>query len=83
MGEDTLNIAIIGSNGQLGSDLSEVFSNSGFSASRVTHDDMDDSDLESCSMLLDLKPDVVINTAAFHKTDACEDEPSKPSQSTL
>ena len=43
----------------------------------LAHEDIEVTDYDSCAKLRDLTPDVVINTAAFHKTDACEDEPSK------
>ncbi len=72
-----MNVAVIGSNGQLGSDLLEVLNKSGFVTYGITHGDLEVSDFESCRKLLRLKLDAVINTAAFHKTDACEDEPLK------
>lgn len=72
-----MNVAVIGSSEQLGSDLLEVLNKSGFATHAITHDDLEVSDFESCKNLLGLKLDVVINTAAFHKTDACEDDPLK------
>lgn len=70
-----MNIAVIGSSGQLGSDLLDVFNKSGVEVHAITHGDLEVSDIESCKKLLGLKLDAVINTAAFHKTDACEDDP--------
>ena len=69
-----MKIAIIGANGQLGTDLVKVF---GSNAVPLTHKDIEVADIKSCEILKTINPDVVINTAAFHKTDACEDLPEK------
>lgn len=67
---------MIGSNGQLGTDLMKVLSD-GHQVVGLTHKDIDVSDGNSCRSIVALKPDAVINTAAFHKTDQCEDDPGK------
>jgi len=67
---------VIGSNGQLGTDLMKVLSD-GHQVVGLTHKDIDVSDGNSCRSIVALKPDAVINTAAFHKTDQCEDDPGK------
>jgi len=69
-----MNIAIIGAKGQLGSDLVNVFNKN---AIPLTHDEIEISDLKSCEILKKINPDTVINTAAFHKTDMCEDFPER------
>ena len=69
-----MKVAIIGANGQLGSDLVRAF---GEDAISLTHKDLDVTDFESLKILKELKPDVVINTAAYHKTDECEENPEK------
>ncbi|WP_048150689.1 dTDP-4-dehydrorhamnose reductase [Palaeococcus ferrophilus] len=69
-----MKVAIIGANGQLGSDLVKVF---GEDAIPLTHKDLDVTDFESLKILKELKPDVIINTAAYHKTDECEENPEK------
>jgi len=69
-----LKVAIIGSTGQLGSDLKRVFNEE---AQPLTHSDIEITDMESCKKLKQLNPDVIINCAAFHKVDACEDDPEK------
>lgn len=66
--------AIIGARGQLGSDLVKIF---GKEAVPLTHEDIEVTSIESCKILKEIAPNVVINTAAFHKTDACEDFPEK------
>jgi dTDP-4-dehydrorhamnose reductase len=69
-----MRIAIIGANGQLGADLRQAFS--GHTVIPWTRTDFDVRDTERArDAILRASPDAVINTAAFHKTDACEDEP--------
>ena len=69
--------AIIGANGQLGSDLVEVF---GGEAIPLTHRDMDVTDPESLKILNELKPEVVINTASYIRVDDAEVEVEKAFQ---
>jgi dTDP-4-dehydrorhamnose reductase len=71
-----LKIAIIGSTGQLGTDLMKVFQHE-HEAMGLTHKDIEVTDYSSCLILKEHRPEVVINTAAFHKTDQCEQEPLK------
>jgi dTDP-4-dehydrorhamnose reductase len=68
-----MKVAVIGSTGQLGSDLVKVFED----VIPLTHKDIEVTDLSSCETLKELKPDVVINTAAYHKTDECEENVEK------
>ena len=68
-----MKVAVIGASGQLGSDLVKVFDD----VIPLTHKDIEVTDLSSCEILKELKPDVVINTAAYHKTDECEANPEK------
>ncbi|NQE04664.1 hypothetical protein C5S32_02225 [ANME-1 cluster archaeon GoMg1] len=49
-----MKVAILGTNGQLGSDLVETF---GEEAIPLTHRDMDVTDPESVKILKELKPD--------------------------
>ena len=68
-----MRIAVIGSTGQLGTDLMKALQNE-HEVIGFTHKDLEISDYNSCLKLKEQHPDVVINTAAFHKTDQCEDE---------
>jgi len=68
-----MRVAVIGASGQLGSDLVKVFED----VIPLTHKDIEVTDLSSCEILKELKPDIVINTAAYHKTDECEENPEK------
>lgn len=66
---------IIGSNGQLGTDLRPALAD--FRVTGLTHADLDVTDpARARTVLTELRPDVVINTSAYHKVDLCEDEPA-------
>lgn len=70
-------IALIGSSGQLGSALIEAFSrrDQGFALIPLGHNEIEIGDHDRASkMLSELQPDVVINTAAYHRVDDCEKE---------
>jgi dTDP-4-dehydrorhamnose reductase len=71
-----MKIALVGSTGQLGQDLLKALK-AEHEVIPLTHQNIEVTDLDSVLALKQLKPDIVINTAAFHKTDACEDEPAK------
>jgi dTDP-4-dehydrorhamnose reductase len=71
-----MKIAVIGSNGQLGTDLVKVIGTT-HEVIPLTHAEIDVSDDSSCMILKDHQPNVIINTAAFHKTDQCEEESLK------
>ncbi|HHH81769.1 MAG TPA: dTDP-4-dehydrorhamnose reductase [Chloroflexi bacterium] len=63
---------IIGANGQLGSDLVCVFQGEDLVA--LTHQEIEIRDIASIrGALRQYSPDLVINTAAYHKVDLCED----------
>lgn len=71
-------IVLIGSNGQLGHDILEVFSNSDFEVIPLVHEDIEITDKKKVfDVLENLKPEIVINTAAYHKVDEIEDNPEK------
>jgi dTDP-4-dehydrorhamnose reductase len=73
-----MKIAVIGANGQLGSDLIAAFSDSGDSVCGLTHSDIEIADLNSVSRVLqDTRPHVIVNTAAMHHVEKCEQEPEK------
>jgi dTDP-4-dehydrorhamnose reductase len=70
-----MKVAIIGSNGQLGTDLSEVFS-AKHDVVGLTHADIEISDMDSVKKVFsEMKPDVVLCTAAAHNVPRCESEP--------
>jgi dTDP-4-dehydrorhamnose reductase len=64
-----MKVAVIGAAGQLGSDLVEAFG-----AVPLTHKDVDVTDPYSVNILKEIKPDVVINAAAYVRVDDAETE---------
>jgi dTDP-4-dehydrorhamnose reductase len=61
---------IIGASGMLGSDLCKVFPD----AVKLTHHHLDITDRDQViESILKIKPDVVINAAAYTNVDGCED----------
>jgi dTDP-4-dehydrorhamnose reductase len=71
-----MKITIIGSTGQLGTDLINVLQDE-HEVVGLTHQDIEVTDYNSCQILKNSAPDAIINTAAFHKTDQCEEDPLK------
>jgi dTDP-4-dehydrorhamnose reductase len=71
-----MKIVLIGSTGQLGQDLMKTFQPNN-EVMGLTHQNIEVTDYNSVQTLKDQKPNIIINTAAFHKTDQCEDEPLK------
>ena len=66
---------VIGSNGQLGSDLSKNCPLD-FEIINHTRDQCDITDQEKTYAYLDnMMPQIIVNTAAFHNTDKCEENP--------
>lgn len=73
-----MKIAVIGSNGQLGNDVVSAFSAAGDSVQSLTHADIELADLESVSEVLrKLRPEVIVNTAAMHHVEKCEQDPAR------
>ena len=69
-----MRVAVIGSTGQLGQDLLRVFADD---ATGFAHEDLDVTDEAGvASAIRSAKPDWVLNTAAFHRVDDCEVDPT-------
>jgi dTDP-4-dehydrorhamnose reductase len=66
-----MKIALIGANGQLGQDLQHALHPHDVRA--FTRNDFDVTDhARARALLMDLFPDVVLNTTAYHRVDDCE-----------
>jgi dTDP-4-dehydrorhamnose reductase len=73
-----MKVAVVGSNGQLGSDLMSAFSGNGDVPCALTHSDIEICNLDSVLRALGgIQPQVIINTAAMHHVENCEREPAK------
>jgi dTDP-4-dehydrorhamnose reductase len=71
-------VAIVGGNGQLGSDLVAEFTANGDEVCSLTHADLDVADPESVkSGLHAQRPETVVNTAAMHHVEDCEAQPAQ------
>lgn len=70
-------IALIGANGQLGSDIKEILSKD-FEILPLTHQDIEITNIDNVNNVLEkISPNIVINTSAYHKVDEVEDNPEK------
>jgi len=75
-----MKLAVIGSNGQLGTDLMEVLSEE-HDVTGLNHTDVEITDVDSVRKALStLKPSVVLNTAAYHIVPEAEKFPEKAFQ---
>jgi dTDP-4-dehydrorhamnose reductase len=70
-------VAVIGASGQLGQDVSAAFAAARDLVMPLGHDEVDVVSLESVKNALDQRrPDIVVNTAAFHHVEKCEADPA-------
>ena len=68
-----MKVAVLGANGQLGTDICAAFAADQHAVTALTHGEIEVSSLDSVkSVLEELRPELVINTAAFHNVDLCE-----------
>lgn len=73
-----MKIAVIGANGQLGNDVVAAFSQRGDEVYPLSHAEIELANVDSVSKCLkELQPQVIVNTAAMHHVERCEQEPDK------
>lgn len=73
-----MKVAIIGANGQLGTDLVHAFDRDGATVIGFTHADMEITNSDSVLQVLrEQQPEVIVNTAALHQVETCEREPEE------
>ena len=73
-----MKIAVIGADGQLGTDVVKAFTANGDEIVSLTHADIELSDAGSVSERLSaVRPNVIVNTAAMHHVDKCEQDPTR------
>jgi dTDP-4-dehydrorhamnose reductase len=69
-----MRIALLGSNGQLGRDLKQPLQDHDVTA--FGRDDFDVDDHEATrKALMEVRPDLILNTTAYHRVDDCESLP--------
>src|SRR5579863_3612974 len=72
-----MRVAVLGANGQLGSDVCAAFRCKGDTVLEFTHADVELSSSESVESVLSAQaPDFVVNTAAMHHVEKCEADPA-------
>ena len=72
-----MKVLLIGANGQLGSDMERILGEGGHQVVPVRRCDLDVTDAAAAEdVLSSVRPEVVINTAAFHKVEECERNPA-------
>ncbi|MBM3182552.1 MAG: sugar nucleotide-binding protein, partial [Chloroflexi bacterium] len=71
-----MKVAVIGANGQLGSDLCKQLDAADLMS--LTHSGIEITIMDSVKdSFQKYRPDIIINTAAFHRVDDCEADPDK------
>lgn len=71
-----MKVALIGADGQLGSDLMKTLADHELKPLYYPYFDVTKA-LEAKKVLSALKPEIVINTSAYHRVDECEDNPQE------
>jgi dTDP-4-dehydrorhamnose reductase len=73
-----MKVAVIGANGQLGHDVVRALADRGNEVRALTHADIELSSLESVAACLrSAQAEVVVNTAAMHHVENCEQQPAR------
>jgi len=73
-----MRVTVIGGNGQLGEDVAAAFRKEGDEVTALTHHDLEIASADSVRQTLEtIRPEVVVNTAAFHNVEKCEADPAR------
>jgi dTDP-4-dehydrorhamnose reductase len=73
-----MKVAVIGANGQLGQDVVRAFALQGDAVRSFNHQDVELSSLDSVvACLRSAQSEVVVNTAAMHHVENCEQQPAR------
>src|SRR5713101_1873826 len=73
-----MRIAVIGADGQLGMDACQAFEQNGDEVHRLGHAQIEMASADAVQdCLTKIAPDVIVNTAAFHKVEQCEVDPAQ------
>lgn len=72
-----MKVAVLGANGQLGNDVAAAFAAKGHAVTGLTHEQVEVASLDSVRTALEsIRPDLVVNTAAYHHVEKCEADPA-------
>jgi len=72
-----MKVAVLGADGQLGQDVCIEFAKNSDEVHRLTHGQADISSLDQIAGLLkEIRPQLIVNTAAFHHVERCEEDPT-------
>jgi len=72
-----MKVVVIGANGQLGNDIVRAFEANGDDVCGLTHAELEISNFNSVvDALRSVSPDLLVNTAAMHHVERCEQDPS-------
>src|SRR5437868_6326145 len=73
-----MRVAVVGANGQLGSDVAQAFAGNGDEVCALVHSQIEITDFDSVwRALAQAGPQVIVNTAAMHHVEDCEREPKR------
>lgn len=73
-----MKVVVLGGNGQLGHDVVDAFRAEGDQVTSLTHENVEVGSLDTLQQRLeDLRPEVVVNTAAYHHVEKCEADPAQ------
>src|SRR5689334_16180595 len=73
-----MRVVVLGASGQLGRDVLTAFAAAGNAVTGITHEQAEISSMESVRSALEgVRPDLVVNTAAFHNVEKCEADPER------
>ena len=73
-----MKVVVLGGNGQLGNDVVSAFHAEGDQVTSLTHEDVEVASRDAVHQRFEqLRPEVVVNTAAYHHVEKCEAEPAK------
>jgi dTDP-4-dehydrorhamnose reductase len=72
-----MKVAVLGANGQLGHDVAAAFEQAGNEVVSLSHQQVEVAAKDSVAEALgSIKPEVVVNTTAFHHVEKCEADPA-------
>jgi dTDP-4-dehydrorhamnose reductase len=73
-----MKVAVVGGNGQLGTDVVLAFAANGDEVHSLTHADIEIASLDSVrDVVAGLGPQIIVNTAAMHQVESCELHPER------